>query len=227
MARELNDTLLQSLHGLSMLFHFAAQGLPEDQPARASLLKALARADEVFLDARRKIEYMRDADSEPADFADRLAKLAEEIEVQRSIAFKVEENGEALVLDSATEERLHEIVREALVNTLRHSNASSAEVSLEYGSSELLLKCCDSGLGLPTSMVIATTRAGHQGLMGMREGAILIDGKLEFWSSPRSGTEIEVRVPARRAYRYPAARFFWLQRFLRFRRRAIGMDLTP
>jgi len=59
-ARELHDTLLQSIHGLMLHFHFATEALPENEPARGPLLAALARADVVFVKAQRRIEQLRD-----------------------------------------------------------------------------------------------------------------------------------------------------------------------
>jgi signal transduction histidine kinase len=59
-ARELHDTLLQSIHGLMLHFHFAAEALPENAPARGPLLAALARAEQVFTKAQRRIEQLRD-----------------------------------------------------------------------------------------------------------------------------------------------------------------------
>ena len=43
-------------------------------------------------------------------------------------------------------------------------------------------------------------RAGHYGLRGMRERAKLMGGKLAVWSELDSGTEVELRIPASRAY---------------------------
>jgi signal transduction histidine kinase len=59
-ARELHDTLLQSIHGLMLHFYFATEALQEKEPARELLLAALARADEVFVNAQRRIEQQCD-----------------------------------------------------------------------------------------------------------------------------------------------------------------------
>jgi hypothetical protein len=54
-------------------------------------------------------------------------------------------------------------------------------------------------------------RAGHHGLRGMRERAKLMGGKLTVWSELDSGTEVEVRIPASRAYEtFLARRRSWL-----------------
>jgi hypothetical protein len=54
-------------------------------------------------------------------------------------------------------------------------------------------------------------RPGHYGLRGMRERAKLLGGKLAVWSELDSGTEVELRIPASRAYEIaPGRRRSWL-----------------
>jgi signal transduction histidine kinase len=54
-------------------------------------------------------------------------------------------------------------------------------------------------------------RPGHYGLRGMRERAKLMGGKLAVWSELDSGTEVELRIPASRAYETaPTRRRSWL-----------------
>jgi signal transduction histidine kinase len=207
-------------------FHFATEYLSEEEPARKPLLKALSLADEVFVEARRRIEYLRDEVPEGTNFADQLAKLGEELEIARVMTFRVVENGQVQDLNPDVQVELYKIVREALVNTLHHSKAVSAEVSLIYEPSQFLMKCCDTGVGLPAAILSSGSRTGHWGLVGMKERVSAIDGKLELWSVPGGGTDIEVHVPARRAYRFPTTRFIWLQRLLQFRRNATGRDVT-
>jgi nitrate/nitrite-specific signal transduction histidine kinase len=80
----------------------------------------------------------------------------------------------------------------------------------------------DNGGGIDQGFLSGGEAAGHYGLHGMRERAQLIGGKLTIWTAADSGTEIELTVPAARAY---AAgyyrRFAWLAR--RFSRRLLGV----
>ena len=48
-------------------------------------------------------------------------------------------------------------------------------------------------------------KAGHWGLPGARERATRIGGRLDFWSESGAGTEVELTVPASRAYARPPA----------------------
>ena len=58
----------------------------------------------------------------------------------------------------------------------------------------------DDGKGIDQKFLGETGRAGHFGLRGMRERAKLIGGKLTVWSGLDSGTEVELSIPAIRAY---------------------------
>jgi signal transduction histidine kinase/ligand-binding sensor domain-containing protein len=223
-ARALHDTLLQSVHGLMLRFHFAAQALPEQALERKSLEAALVRADAVYLEARSQVESLRDDAAQGPNLVSLIAKRAEELDVQQSMTFQIVENGLRQPLHRMAQSELYRIASEALSNTLLHARAPSAEVVLTYGGSEFLMKCCDKGIGLPPHVLEEGQREGHWGLIGMRERAAALEGKLQIWSAPNSGTEIEVRIPARRAYVSARPRIVWLQRLLQLRRAATGLD---
>jgi len=93
------------------------------------------------------------------------------------------------------------IVREALSNAFRHSSASEIEVEITYGKAAFRLRVRDDGQGISPTVLEAGGKPGHFGLMGLHERAKKLGGHLEIWSKPDAGTEIELRVPARLAYR--------------------------
>ena len=221
-ARELHDTLLQSIHGLMLRFHFATEALPQDEPARQSLQVALSRADEVILEGRRRVQDLRDEVSDATDFATQIAAVATELEMQRVMAFCVTENGEPKELNLDVRGELCKIAQEALTNMLHHSGAKRADIVLTYADKEFMMRCCDNGVGLSLSILSDGKREGHWGLVGMRERASSIEGKLQLWSSPDNGTEIEIRIPGRRAYRFSRRPAQWLRRVSRLWRDAEG-----
>jgi signal transduction histidine kinase/ligand-binding sensor domain-containing protein len=223
-ARDLHDTLLQSIHGLVLRVHFATEELPASEPVRQSLQQALSRADAVILEGRRRVQDLRDEIPDSRDLAAQLARIAEEIEIHKSMAFKIIEDGRRRDLDTDVQRELCMIAREALTNTLRHSKAESAEVLLTYGEASFLMKCVDTGIGVEPGIFAKGNRAGHWGLVGIRERAVSIQSNARIWSSPRAGTEIEIRVPARRAYRYPPSKLVWLQRLFQIKQDAEGGD---
>ena len=98
------------------------------------------------------------------------------------------------MLDSRVEREVLRIAQEALSNVLHHARATEAVVELQYASDTLLLMIGDNGVGF--TMDDAVGKAGHYGLLGMRERAATIGGVLDIESEPGQGTRIMLRVPA-------------------------------
>jgi len=223
-ARELHDTLLQSIHGLVLRVHFAAEALPRDEPVRESLQLALSRADDVIVEGRKRVQDLREEAPNLANLVTQIALIAEDLDVQKSMRFRIIEDGKRIELDPMIQRELCAIAREALTNTVRHAHAGSAEISLMYANAYFQMKCCDTGVGLAPAVLAKGDRTGHWGLVGMRERASAIGGTLQLWSAHGAGTEIEIRVPARQAYRFPHAKMMWMHRLLQFRRQAEGRE---
>jgi PAS domain S-box-containing protein len=92
---------------------------------------------------------------------------------------------------------LFRIFQQALANIIHHSQASQVHVHLEKKSGRVVrLTIQDNGVGfaLPKDW-LSLARAGHLGLVGMRERAEAIGGDLEIQSEPGQGTQIRVTVP--------------------------------
>jgi two-component system, NarL family, sensor histidine kinase UhpB len=86
---------------------------------------------------------------------------------------------------------LYRVAQEALTNIMRHAEASSAEVALSVVEDGLLLVVHDDGLGLPDG----PAEGIRNGLVGMRERAMLVGGTLAIDSKPGQGTSIRLTVP--------------------------------
>jgi len=219
-ARELHDTLLQSIHGLMLRFHFATEALPSGEPARASLQLALSRADEVIVEGRRRVQDLREELPDAEDFAAMLAAVGLELEMQAAMSFQVTEDGERQELNPAVQGELCKIAREALTNTRRHSGATAAEIVLGYGGLEFVMRCGDNGAGLPVSVLSQGRRDGRWGLVGIRERTATLQGKMQLRNSPERGAEVEIRIPAKVAYRFPGRRARLLRLVAQLRRDA-------
>ena len=94
----------------------------------------------------------------------------------------------------------YRIAAEAVRNAFRHSHGTRSEVMLRYGKRQLRLRVRDDGLGIDGALLAAGGRQGHHGLCGMRERAEIVGGRLTVWSAPGTGTEVELTIPASRAY---------------------------
>ena len=90
------------------------------------------------------------------------------------------------------ESELFRIAQEALTNVRKHAHAHTVQIGLRRRGASLSLSVRDDGRGF----VVAEARRGDgQGVIGMRERARLLGGRLQISSTPGSGTRVTARVP--------------------------------
>jgi signal transduction histidine kinase/ligand-binding sensor domain-containing protein len=199
-ARDLHDTLLQGFQGLILHFHDAMMEIPEREPARQLMETTLDRADEVMAEARDRVVSLHPCFDKFGDLAQSLARAGVEIVNGSEVKISVTTEGQVQTLDPVALDEIYCIGREAMVNAFRHAQGRSIEVEVDYASWELRLRIRDDGRGIDPN-ILKAGRPGHIGLASMRERAERVGGQLDIISGPGAGTEIELRVPAARAYR--------------------------
>jgi len=91
-------------------------------------------------------------------------------------------------------DELLRMAQEALVNAMKHAGASYIRVRLWYEKTEVRLQVSDDGRGFDPEAVVAA-KAGHFGLVGLRERAGHLGATLSLDSRPGGGTTVEVTVP--------------------------------
>ena len=208
-ARELHDTLLQSLHGLMLRFHFAVEALPEREPAREMLQGSLKRADLAIVEARERVQDLRNESAASKSLSETIESVARDLRVDDSVNFSILVEGHPRDFHPPVKEELCRIAHEALTNSFHHSKASRIEVGLDYSFARFRMQCRDNGSGIEPSVLKDGGRDGHWGLIGIKERASTIGATLEIWSSPESGTEIGVTLPAPKAYAAAFRKGFW------------------
>ena len=216
-ARDLHDTLLQSVQGLILRFHAVAKQISEHEQARKAMEQALDRADEVMVEGRDRVRNLRGISDSAGDLAEALRSLGEQLASEGATAFRVVVEGKPGKLHPIIREEAFSIGREALVNAFRHAQSQQIEVEISYEPRQLRLRIRDDGCGIDADILEAGGRQDHWGLQGMRERARKISAQLEIWSRAGTGTEIELRVPASTAHAASATRPIW-----RFFSRVVG-----
>jgi signal transduction histidine kinase/ligand-binding sensor domain-containing protein len=220
-ARELHDTLLQSFQGLLLRFQTAARMLPT-RPAEAKqvLESTMDQAERALTDGRNAVQGLRPSTVESYDLADAIKRIGEELAPahERFIPLTLRLEGTSRELQPIVRDEIYRIAGEALRNAYRHSGATRIEVELQYRERQFKLRVRDDGRGIDSKFLKDEGRGKHFGLRGMRERAAMIHGKLTLWTSPDSGTEVELTVPGSHAYPSSLQRRSWLERFSVVRR---------
>jgi signal transduction histidine kinase/ligand-binding sensor domain-containing protein len=203
-ARELHDTMLQSLQGLMIKFSTLTYipNLPAE--ARERLKGLLEQGRQAVNEGREAVQGLRSSTVITNDLACALTVLGEELAAvqdgQNPAAFHVEVEGESRDFHPIVRDEIHRIASEAVRNAFHHARASRIEVKIRYDERQFRVGICDNGKGIDPTVLKGGGRAGHYGLPGMQERARSIGGKLTISSNPDCGTEMELTIPALLAY---------------------------
>ncbi len=188
-ARSLHDTFLQGVQGMLLRMHSVLTGLPPDSPARAEFERVLESAEQVLEEGRDEVQGLRQGFANVDAFWQGLLRDVDLILPGGSGRL-------ALAAAPGSVERLpvrlrrdvHAIVREALLNALRHT-PGAVRLSADTTQRGLALTVSDDGAG-----GCAMDKAGHFGLQGMRERAAQIGARLRIDSGP-AGTRVTLAIP--------------------------------
>lgn len=112
-----------------------------------------------------------------------------------SVALEFTVSGDRRPLQPVVETTALRIGREAVLNALKHADARTIEVRLEYAPQLLVLEVADDGRGIPIGAAEAAASDGHLGIAGMRSRAGRAGGTIEITSQVGAGTTIRVTLP--------------------------------
>lgn len=196
-ARELHDETAQQLIALSrQLDDFSIDNRrlsPEDVEVLTSWRRQLKEA---LQGVRLFSRDLRPPMIDDLGLAPALEWLTGHLREETSIDVGLKVFGTQRRLTPETELLLFRIAQEALNNARRHAQASSVEVSVEFGADAVSVAVQDNGKGfkLPDS-VGDLSRTGRLGLMGIEERSRLLGASLTIDSEPGRGTTIRVKAP--------------------------------
>ena len=194
LAREIHDTLSQGLTAIALDLEGALRHL-RGSPGRARerLERALATTRENLEEARRSVLNLRAAPLAGRPLADALGAMGREFTSDTGVRVHVHAEGET-ALPLRVEGELFRIAQEALANVRTHAHATRVEVTLRTTRREVVLSLRDDGVGFDPRR----GAEGRHGILGMRERARVLGGRLRVDSRPGRGTRIDVRVPRER-----------------------------
>lgn len=193
-ARELHDTLLQSVQGLILKVHGTSQRMQSQDPLRAMLDDALDQAETTIADGRRRVQDLR-THEDACPLVPLLQALGDACALEHGNAFLLVVEGKQRLLLPGVGAEVLAICREAIGNAFRHARASHVSVTMQFGPTQLRVTIGDDGIGIPDAVVEQGGRMGHFGLTGMRERARHVRGTLTVGRGPAGGTECTLDVP--------------------------------
>jgi signal transduction histidine kinase len=198
-ARELHDTLLQSVLSASMQLHLGVDELPEDSPLKTRFERVIQIMSKVIDESRNTLRGLRAAPNDGVELERAFSRVPEELNLQASAAFSILVSGKCRPLHPVIYDEAYRIAKEMLTNAFRHSRAKTIEMKLVYGPGQMHIAVKDDGCGI-APQVARSGRDGHWGLRGMQERAGKIGAVLHVSTGEGVGTEIELVIDGRKAF---------------------------
>ena len=196
-AREIHDSLAQGLAGISLQLELVAKMLSgSTDTARNHLNQARMLARQSLADARRSLWDLRSGGPESSDLPTSLTTSARHLTAQTGVQTQLQVSGTFRELDQHIESNLLRIGQEAIANAVKHAGAQRIDISLDFDTNIVRLSVRDNGRGFDCNHA-PTPAEGHFGLVGMRERAEQIGGRLTVSSTPGCGTQVSAEVPVR------------------------------
>ena len=195
-AEDLHDTLLQGFAGVNLQLIAAELAIPK-QPdvAAATLVRVQRLTEESLREARERVWDMRDAALASDDLATALETIARDRTSGLPMEVEVTVKGNSPRLPPSVADASFRIGREAIVNVVRHADASRIEIHLEFRASTFFLEVRDNGRGVRPSEAAEARKRGHFGLGSIQNRASVMGGRCEVRPRPGGGTIVALELP--------------------------------
>jgi signal transduction histidine kinase/ligand-binding sensor domain-containing protein len=202
LARELHDTLLQTIQGSKMVADDALDQSTDMVHMRRAMERLSKWLGQATLEGRAALKSLRISTRERNNLAESLRHAAEDVADQSPMELSFSVTGEAREMHPIVRDEIYHIGCEAIRNAYTHSRGTRLEVELGYARG-LLMRIRDNGVGMEESLA-DKGREGHFGLQGMRERAGRIGATLTIVSYAVTGTEITLSVPGNIVFTKPS-----------------------
>ena len=137
---------------------------------------------------------MRSQSLEDRDLPTALAEMTRRLTAEGSVQTQFQVSGTFRPLPPQVENNLLRIVQEAVNNAVRHAQARTISVNLDFDARNVRLSIRDDGRGFD-QQIPPNGSNGHFGLISMRERAEEMGGSVRINSRPDEGSEVLVSVP--------------------------------
>ncbi len=194
-AREFHDRLDQGLAGLALRFDAAATQAP-DEPTRSLLLGQRRSLASLQSEARDFLWDLRYPTHLEESFVDSIRQQVLYMRQLTPVPLTVETTGHVPPLPTQVHYHLMRIIREAVSNSIKYSQARSITVRIAgpgEGRRRLTVSVTDDGAGFDVAE--RSMADGHFGIRGMQERARRIGADLRVESHAGRGTLVAVELP--------------------------------
>ncbi|MEU0909619.1 sensor histidine kinase [Streptomyces althioticus] len=190
MARELHDVVAHTVSAMTVQAGLALDAFDaRPEVARKAMRQVRASGKEAVRELRATVGVLRSPGGDPAGPAPRLEELADLAERVRATGLEVALRLDAGEVPQVVELAAYRIVQEALTNVIRHAGARKVAVSAVREGDLLTVEVADDGAA-------AGGQGDGFGLIGMRERAAAVGGRIVAGPAPGGGWRVRASLPA-------------------------------
>jgi signal transduction histidine kinase len=194
LAREIHDGLASDLSAVVALFKYHEHRSKNDPAEGERLLAQMRELVEGSLQSARDIlATLRPRHQPPADLVEAVRLQIEDFASTYGITTVARIEGTSDDVDGEESDAIYSILREALTNVRKHSQAGTLEVRLDLRRRPYTLDVEDDGVGI--DLTALEDKFGSFGLVGMRERTELLGGSIEIGNGIRGGARVMFRGP--------------------------------
>jgi signal transduction histidine kinase len=194
-ARELHDETGQALTALGLGLRGASTAVKQDPEKAVQNLRQLeSLTAHSLVELQRLIADLRPSHLDDLGLPAALRWYGGEVEKRSQIKTKMEVTGEPQDIPLQVKTALFRVAQEALTNVVKHANAQTALIRLNFQPDVVILEVQDDGCGFDQELVNRSQRASW-GLAGMEERASLLGGSVSVNSQVGQGTLVRVIIP--------------------------------
>jgi signal transduction histidine kinase len=196
-ARDIHDTVFQSLFGISYTLDACARLLPDNpDQVRDELVNLNRLAESARSQLRESVLNLWPSELTAEVFVEDLRKYVNDYCNCKGLQLDVSVRGDFHLLPSGHRRGLYRIAQEALSNVARHAVATQASACQEISADQATLMVQDDGHGFSPEAAMARTRdREHFGLRSIHDRAAALGGEVKVSSQPGAGTTVFVQVP--------------------------------
>ena len=192
-AREMHDELGQALTAMKMDLSWLDNRLPKDQKSLLEKTKSMSKLADATLQTVKKISTeLRPGLLDDLGLPAAIEWQAEEFQTRTGIKCEITVDPEDIILDKDRSTAIFRIFQETLTNVARHAKATKVKVSLKEKAGKIELKVRDNGKGITEKQV---SDPKSFGLIGIKERAYYLDGKVVIKGLQDKGTTLTIRIP--------------------------------
>jgi signal transduction histidine kinase len=194
-ARELHDVVAHTLATINVQAGVAAHLLSgrTADPATEALATIRDASKQALAELRSILAVLRQAgEADPTQPTPGLGQLDTLLSGTRRTGLQVDLHieGSPIMLPAAVDLAAYRIIQEALTNVIKHAGPATATVHIRYQTDTLVVEVTDTGQG-----AAAVGSGDGHGIIGMRERAVSVGGRLEAGPCPGGGFAVSARLP--------------------------------